>query len=124
MHLVKILLLSLSFISQSLLANSPEWQVLPKVCLVDVFNQECQMQLQITVKNIQQPSYCLFQDDKLLGCWKSDHTSITVPITFTQRTVLSLRNLQGQTKLEQTLTVKARRERKLRRRIKQPWSLF
>lgn len=124
MRQVKILSLSLIFFSQSVLADSPEWQVLPQICLVDSFSEECSMQLQITVKNIHEPKYCLFQDEKLLGCWDIAQRSITVPVIITQRTVISLRNLQGQTLLKQILSVKARRERKLRRRIKQPWSLF
>jgi hypothetical protein len=82
------------------------------------------MQLQVTVKNINEPKYCLFQDDKLLGCWEKHQLAITVPVIVTQRTVISLRNMLGHTLLTQTLSVKARRERKLRRRIKQPWSLF
>lgn len=124
MRFVKSLSLCLIFISHSISADSPEWQLLPQVCLVDSFAEECRMQLQITVKNIDEPKYCLFQDEKLLGCWEIAQMSITVPVSFTQRTVISLRNIQGKTLLKRLLSVKARREKKQRRRIKQPWSLF
>lgn len=119
------MLITLALFSQNLVAQEEaSWKVLPKVCLVDSFSQQCKMQLSISLSAISSDDYCIFQDQNLLGCWPAKQQQMTLEIIFVQETVLSLRNKKGVTLLEQTLLVKARREPKLRRRIKQPWSLF
>lgn len=105
-------------------ATQPKWEVNPKVCLTNKLSDSCKMLLHIALSDLPTGNYCLYQDDRLLRCFRLESDYLEQNISYQEKTLLSLKNEAGQALLSQQLVVKARQNQTVKRRVRQPWSLF
>lgn len=119
-----LFLLGLLFASQPASAISPSWIINPKVCLASEIADQCEMLLKITFADLPAGEYCLFQDGIEIKCFAMQKAPSQQKIRYRETTSLSLRDEYGIELLHQKLSVKARQRQTVKRRVRQPWSLF
>lgn len=125
MKLIWILILGTFFLGPTATATTaPSWRIEPRVCVASTLSDACEMIINVTLEGLPPGNYCLFQDDIELGCWQANVKISDQKLRYNHRTMISLRNQNGTALLEQQLVVKARQSNNVRRRIRQPWSLF
>ncbi|GAB5381294.1 MAG: hypothetical protein Alis3KO_31650 [Aliiglaciecola sp.] len=100
------------------------WEVSPKVCIVESMGDECEIALNINVQKLEKGQYCYFQNDTLLSCWHTENTQNQVVLRFSEPTILILKNQHDETVFSHPIDLKARESTKRTRRVRQPWSLF
>lgn len=119
-----LFILGVFFVCQPASAVSPSWKINPKVCLASEMVDQCEMILKISFADLPAGEYCLYQDDVKIECFAMRNPPSQQKISYRQTTQLSLRNEAGTELLSQRLTVKARQRQAVKRRVRQPWSLF
>lgn len=119
-----LFIVALLFYCQPADAVSPTWKVNPKVCLIKSLSETCNMLLQIALSDLPSGKYCLYQNDRKLRCFEVDDTYFEQTVSYNDNALLSLRDQSGKALLSQQLTVKARQNQTVKRRVRQPWSLF
>ncbi len=119
-----VLMLQLVLPKFSAIAAEQNWNVQPKVCIVEKLGASCEMVLAIKLEQLPKGTYCYYQDDAILLCWPHDNPIDELKVRFSKATKLSLRNQQNQSIFEHELDIKARDLPRKTRRVRQPWSLF
>ena len=115
---------AVSLLDQSAIAQAPQWQVQPTICISEQAGQSCEFTVEITLLNLPSAQYCLVLTDKLIRCANLAEFPLKIPISISKTSQLLLLNEAQQTLLSTTLLVKSRQASTQRRRLRNPWSLF
>ena len=124
MRLALLLICAASWFTQTVIAQTPQWQVKPSVCISDMVGDSCELALEIDLTNVPAGRYCLMLDDSVLRCALATDFAQKIAVTLTQNSQLTLVNGQQQTLLSHPLEIKSRQATLQRRRLRNPWSLF
>lgn len=100
------------------------WTIQPNVCIAENAGEQCQIILNINTQNIPEGVHCLFLDSRQLACAEQGSFPDNIKIILKQNTLLELKNRQNHTLLSQTLSIKYQQRPPMRRRIRNPWSIF
>lgn len=117
-------LCAVSFISQSAIAQSPQWQVQPSICISQQAGQNCEFEVEITLLDVPEEDYCLALADQILRCANAAQFPLKLTVTISENSELSLVNIAQQKLLNTILLVKSQQASQQRRRLRNPWSLF
>jgi hypothetical protein len=119
-----LFLCAVSLLSQSAVAQSPQWQVQPSICISEQAGQNCEFEVEITLLNLPAGQYCLALAENVLRCADAAEFPLKITIRIDKNSELKLLNSAQQTLLSLTLLVKSRQANMQRRRLRNPWSLF
>lgn len=102
------------------------WQIQPTVCVNQHVGAQCHFTLSVQVQNQRQQEYCVYVvtlSPQQLFCSSEALLQKDLTLTIDGNTSLLLKNVQGETFLQQPLSVKST-QRSTRFRVNNPWSLF
>jgi hypothetical protein len=115
---------AVAFLAQSAIAQSPQWQVQPSICVSQQLGENCEFEVDITILNLPAGQYCLALAGAVLRCASAADFPLRISIRINKNSELSLLNSTQQRVLGLTLLVKSRQASKQKRRLRNPWSLF
>ncbi|MDU0353889.1 DUF3019 domain-containing protein [Paraglaciecola aquimarina] len=119
------ILLTISFLYHlDAVAQTPQWTVQPSVCITNSIGSSCQLTIKITTQNLPANKHCIFLDGQQIQCSINGYSGQNVTLNIKQAARLELRNHNQQTVLTQTLSIKYQNVPTMRRRIRNPWSIF
>lgn len=101
-----------------------QWEVRPKICIVESMGDECEIVLNISAQDLPQGRYCFYQNEALLNCWHANKAQKQVRLRFSEPTELVIKNENNEAVFIHSIDLKARESTKRTRRVRQPWSLF
>ncbi|WP_168171457.1 DUF3019 domain-containing protein [Lacimicrobium sp. SS2-24] len=103
-------------------AEPAGWRVQPSICVVEQIGDACELQLNIRLWGDIPQHSCLFLKDTMLECWSVPSTHLRVNLEFREASVISMRDSDDRTLLEETLEIKSLS--RIRQRVRTPWSVF
>ncbi|WP_158966385.1 DUF3019 domain-containing protein [Paraglaciecola sp. L3A3] len=112
------------FLSIEAAAITPQWTVQPNVCIAKSVGDSCQITITITAHNIPSGEHCLYLDNQQISCISASVFKQKAQISLVHNTRLELKNQKQETILSKQLSIKYQDAPPLRRRIRNPWSLF
>ena len=115
---------AVSLFAQAAIAQTPQWQIQPSICISQQAGESCQFEVEITLVNLPMGQYCLALADLVLRCANAAQFPLKLSIKIDKNTELSLLNATKQKLLNTTLLVKSQQASAQRRRLRNPWSLF
>lgn len=121
----KGLWLTLLFIlgwSPAIQADPAGWRIKPNVCVVEQIGDACELKLNISLWGDIPQHSCLFLKDAPVQCWAMPDEKISVTLQLREASVISMRDSEDRTLLQQTLEIKSLS--RIRRRVRTPWSVF
>lgn len=124
MRLALLLICAVSWFSQTVIAQTPQWQVKPSVCISEMAGDSCEFQLEILLTDVPAGRYCLMLSNEVLHCGQTADFRRKIAVTITENSQLTLVDGAQQTLLSHTLEIKSRQASQQRRRLRNPWSLF
>ncbi len=116
-----IILLMLGW-SQTIQAEQAGWRIKPNICVVEQMGDPCELKLNISLWGEIPDHSCLFLQDAMVQCWAMPDKNISVTLEFREATVISMRDSDDRTLLQETLEVKSLS--RIRQRVRTPWSVF
>jgi hypothetical protein len=105
-------------------AQTPTWIIQPSICIATNIGDECQFQFSIKTKNIPPVRHCLFIDGRQNICRLAGDFEQKISISSKESSLLELKSQRGETILSQMLVIKYQDNKKQRRRVRAPWSIF
>lgn len=105
-------------------SQSRTWEIKPSVCVTALPEQVCEMQISMILPQQLQGQHCLFSNDEEVICWQQPPLEYAFTLALSEDAQLELRDASRGAVFTQLLQVKARNRGRLRRRIRQPWSIF
>lgn len=114
----------LELFSQSVIAQSPEWQVMPTICISDTQGDYCEMEIEVNLQNLPNGRYCLTLNELILACYISSEFPIRTKVEIKSSSELQLIDANQTIVLSTRLAVKSQQTYINRRRLRSPWSLF
>lgn len=124
MRLFCLLLLTLSTILAPVEAVENEFAATPSECIATEKGDLCVMAVALTYPALRAGEYCLTLNDESLGCWPHSTMPGTVKITLKEESELRLVSESPVYHASVILTLRYRSASMLRRRVRNPWSLF
>ena len=115
---------AVSLFAQAAIAQTPQWQIQPSICISQQAGESCQFEVEITLVNLPMGQYCLALADLVLRCANAAQFPLKLSIKIDKNSELSLLNATKQKLLNTTLLVKSQQASAQRRRLRNPWSLF
>lgn len=100
------------------------WLIQPSVCITNDLGDECRFRLSITTENIPKGNLCLYLNQVIISCSQRGFKNEEVLILIKNNAVLELKDHNQRTLLSEKLLIKYQKVPTLRRRIRNPWSLF
>lgn len=100
------------------------WTILPTECVAQVDQPNCTMEVQLSYGSLTDKEYCIALGNEHLGCWATSGLPRKLTVTLLASTPLVLKNKGRSVIASQTLSVKYLRPKTLRRRVRNPWSIF
>lgn len=136
--ILSLFALSIAWANQKNDNIEPHWQIQPKACIVESKGDECELKLEILMPELKNGVYCYFANQAVLQCFKSDAPPAMITISFSETTILSIRQVPAVNNtistidtrdlpaplFSQTLEIRTRKSSKQVRRVRDPWSLF
>lgn len=116
-----IILLILGW-SQTIQAEQAGWQIKPNICVVEQIGEPCELKLNISLWGDIPEHSCLFLQDAMVECWAMPDAQISVTLQVREASVISMRDSDDRTLLQETLEVKSLS--RIRQRVRTPWSVF
>lgn len=107
---------------QAIQADPAGWQIKPNICVVEQLGDACELQLDISLWGDIPQHSCLFLQEALVECWAMPDEKISVTLQFHEASVISMRDSDDRTLLQQRLEVKSLS--RIRQRVRTPWSVF
>lgn len=123
LYMPRMVILSLLFCSH-FAAALPAWYVRPTVCISDGADSLCKMAIELSFEGLDDQQHCIYLDDQLVTCWIGGRDLKPIQVALRQDSELRLTDARGDVLLRQPITVKSRQTKPLRRRVRQPWSVF
>ncbi|GGD70276.1 DUF3019 domain-containing protein [Lacimicrobium alkaliphilum] len=108
--------------SQALQAEPAGWRIKPNICVVEQIGDACELQLDISLWGEIPQHSCLFIQDSQVQCWAMPDEKISITLQFREASVISMRDSDDQTLLQETLEIKSLS--RIRQRVRTPWSVF
>lgn len=115
---------ALFLLNQSAIAQSPQWQVQPSICINEQAGDFCEFELDISLMHLPAGQYCVALGESTLRCASSTDFPLKIHVKLAENQELFLINAAQQPLLSLTLVVKSRHTIRQRRRLRNPWSLF
>lgn len=119
-----MLICAVSWFTQTVIAQTPQWQVKPSVCITEMAGDSCELELAIDLADVPAGRYCLLLGNIELRCAQAGDFRQKISVTITKNSQLTLVNGLQQTLLSHPLEIKSRQASQQRRRLRNPWSLF
>jgi len=105
-------------------AEDDAFSVTPSECIAAEQGDECVMSVTLHYPPLPNDRYCLTLNSEPLGCWPHSAMPGTVKVTLKEESELSLVRESNTYQASVILTLRYRSASMLRRRVKNPWSLF
>ena len=105
-------------------AEDDAFSATPSECIAAEKGDECVMSVTLHYPPLPNDRYCLTLNSEPLGCWAHSAMPGEVTVTLEEESKLSLERESKTYQATVILTLRYRSASKLRRRVKNPWSLF
>lgn len=124
MRFIRLLFPTLGLLTLPIEAAEPEFAVTPSECIAAEKGQPCELEIHFTYPRLDNKDYCLFVNEQRQGCWRPNKLPTTMSLSVSQTSKLTLSDKQGEFSVSTMLNIKYRSSRALRRRVRNPWSVF
>ncbi|MGB0213882.1 MAG: DUF3019 domain-containing protein [Alteromonas oceani] len=106
-------------------AEDDAFSATPSECIAAEQGDECVMSVSLNYPPLLNDKYCLtLNGGEPLGCWPHNGMPDAMKVTLKEESELSLMRKQNTHHGSVILTLRYRSAAKLRRRVRNPWSLF
>tara|TARA_B100000408_G_scaffold120386_1_gene99697 strand:- start:80 stop:409 length:330 start_codon:yes stop_codon:yes gene_type:complete len=105
-------------------AEDDAFSATPSECIAAEKGDECVMSVTLHYPPLPDDKYCLRLNREPLGCWPYSAMPGAVKVTLKEESELSLVRESNTYQASVILTLRYRSASMLRRRVKNPWSLF
>lgn len=106
-------------------AQTPnQFNVTPSQCVASEQGELCQLTVSLHYPQLANKEYCLKLDEESQGCWHKSELPLSMNISIIEPTSLTLSDKQGDFSVSVMLNIKYRNAGNLRRRVRNPWSVF
>ncbi|MDC8831589.1 DUF3019 domain-containing protein [Alteromonas gilva] len=124
MGYLRLFIFLLSAYHMDVLANDVSFSVSPSECITAEKGDVCAMSLSIVYPRLSPGDYCVILNDTSLGCWQYANLPESLDVKIETESVLSLVDEDNTFRTSTLLKLRYRSATMLRRRVRNPWSLF
>ncbi|NVK55932.1 MAG: DUF3019 domain-containing protein [Alteromonadaceae bacterium] len=124
MDYLRLFIFLLSTYHMDVLADNHTFSVSPSECVAAEKGDVCTMSLALDYPLLAPGDYCVLLNDTSLGCWQYTNLPESLDVELQSESVLTLVDENSTFRTSALLKLRYRSATMLRRRVRNPWSLF